>query len=151
MEHMTDKKISVVIPCYNEADNLSEIVESVVSAFYGRMALEIVIVDDCSSDASYDIAKKLIVRIGRHTKIVVLLTRNIDACVYKMAYARYVVIVRVCNINLVYILGVYTYCSKVIGYRHFALAPFPVIATGFGKVYCVYILYACVYNYVSAV
>ena len=56
---MNDGKISVIIPCYNEADSLVEVVESVMSAFSGRMALEIVIIDDCSSDGSYEIAKKL--------------------------------------------------------------------------------------------
>ena len=56
---MNDGKISVIIPCYNEAESLAEIIESVTSVFSGEMALEIVVVDDCSSDESYGIAKKL--------------------------------------------------------------------------------------------
>ena len=56
---LSDKKLSVVIPCYNEADSLPAIVDAVVSAISGNAQLEIIIVDDCSSDGSYDIAKKL--------------------------------------------------------------------------------------------
>ena len=56
---MCNKKLTVIIPCYNEAENLSVIVDAVLSAFRGKIDLEILIVDDCSSDGSYDIAKSL--------------------------------------------------------------------------------------------
>lgn len=52
-------KVSVVIPCYNESENLSAIVKEVIAAFSGRFPLEVVIVDDCSSDGSYDAAMEL--------------------------------------------------------------------------------------------
>ena len=54
-----DKRLSVIIPCFNEADSLAAIVETVVSAFSGKVSLEIVVVDDCSTDGSYDIATNL--------------------------------------------------------------------------------------------
>lgn len=68
---MKDKKLSVVIPCYNEADSLSVVVEAVLSTFFDKMQLEIIIVDDCSSDGSYDIANRMAesnasVRVFRH-------------------------------------------------------------------------------------
>ena len=68
---MKDKKLSVVIPCYNEADSLSAVVEAVLSTFLDKMSLEIIIVDDCSSDGSYDIAKRMSesnasIRVFRH-------------------------------------------------------------------------------------
>lgn len=56
---MKDKKLSVIIPCYNESENLSAIVDAVFSAFNGKIEIEVLIVDDCSTDGSYDIAKRL--------------------------------------------------------------------------------------------
>ena len=51
-----EEKVSVVIPCYNESESLPDIVKALLSAFDGRMALEIVIVDDSSTDGSFDVA-----------------------------------------------------------------------------------------------
>jgi len=47
--------LSVVVPAYNEADNLDPLVER-LTAVLDRIGLpyEIVVVDDCSSDATYD-------------------------------------------------------------------------------------------------
>ena len=49
--------VSVIIPCYNSSDCLLQSVESVLSQSY--CFLEVIIVDDCSSDDSYDIALSL--------------------------------------------------------------------------------------------
>lgn len=57
--NMSEKKMSVVIPCYNEEGSLPEIVGAVLSAFDGKMPVEILIVDDCSSDGSYAAAMHL--------------------------------------------------------------------------------------------
>ena len=56
---MHDEKLSVVIPCYNEAENLEAVVKYVVCAFADSIKVEIIIVDDCSTDGSYEIAKKI--------------------------------------------------------------------------------------------
>ena len=56
---LSDKKLSVIIPCYNESENLSQVVAEVLGVFTGKIPVEIVIVDDCSSDGSYEIARKL--------------------------------------------------------------------------------------------
>lgn len=52
-------KLSVVIPCYNEEKTLAAIVAKVFAADTAGLELEVVIVDDCSSDNSAAIAQKL--------------------------------------------------------------------------------------------
>jgi len=52
-------KLSVVIPCYNEAKTLSHVIHKVAAAKTCGLTLEIVIVDDCSSDESLTIAQDL--------------------------------------------------------------------------------------------
>ena len=50
---MTDYKLSVVIPCYNEKNNIREIVKRVKNSSVDN--LEIIIVDDMSKDGTRDI------------------------------------------------------------------------------------------------
>ncbi len=56
---MMSGKLSVVIPCYNEAENLAKIVNEVLEAFRDDILVEIIIVDDCSKDGSYELAMNL--------------------------------------------------------------------------------------------
>lgn len=56
---MTEGKLSVVIPCYNESESLSAIVDELFSSLSGEIALEVIIVDDCSTDGCYEIATAL--------------------------------------------------------------------------------------------
>ncbi len=55
-------KISIVIPAYNEADNicvtLDEIVKSLALTKYSESAWEIIVVDDHSSDDTYELVRK---------------------------------------------------------------------------------------------
>lgn len=44
------KRISVVIPCYNEAGNIGRLVEETLTAVPEASLGEIIVVDDCSSD-----------------------------------------------------------------------------------------------------
>lgn len=53
------KTLSVVIPCYNEAATLKEIVAEVKSLASDSLALDILIVDDCSTDDSRLVAEEL--------------------------------------------------------------------------------------------
>ncbi len=50
---MADKMLSVVIPCYNEKDNIEEIVRRVLASPIKNK--EIIIVDDCSKDGTREI------------------------------------------------------------------------------------------------
>ncbi len=51
--------LSVVIPCYNEAQTLETCVEHVRAIAGAELALDVIIVDDCSTDGSADIACRL--------------------------------------------------------------------------------------------
>ena len=52
-------RLSVVIPCFNEHVTLRRCVEKVISIGDAKLALEIIIVDDCSIDGSHAIALQL--------------------------------------------------------------------------------------------
>ena len=51
-------KISIVIPCYNEAETIETIVQAVLAAPISN--LEIIIVDDCSTDGTKEVLNKKI-------------------------------------------------------------------------------------------
>ena len=65
------KTLSLVMPCYNEEATLQACVERVLAIATNDLILELVIVDDCSRDKSYEVAKELArchpeIRIARH-------------------------------------------------------------------------------------
>jgi glycosyltransferase involved in cell wall biosynthesis len=51
---MENKLISIITPCYNSAYFLSQTIESVLVQTYQQW--EMIIIDDCSTDDSYEIA-----------------------------------------------------------------------------------------------
>ena len=51
--------ISVVIPCYNEEKTLDKVVKKVTNAKTAGLTMDVVIVDDCSSDRSLTLAREL--------------------------------------------------------------------------------------------
>jgi len=53
------KKLSIIIPVYNEKDTLLEILTKVKAVDLGSIEKEIIIVDDCSTDGTRDIIKSL--------------------------------------------------------------------------------------------
>lgn len=53
------KKLSIVIPCYNEQNTIEKILEEVARVNLGSTKKEVVIVDDCSNDNTRKILKKL--------------------------------------------------------------------------------------------
>ncbi len=61
---MTQKsKVSVIIPAYNEEEGLPKVIEEIPSAVD-----EIIVVDDGSSDKTYEVAKKYDVKVLKHEK-----------------------------------------------------------------------------------
>ena len=53
-----NNKVSVIIPTYNEKDNLPELIKRLDKALSGYK-YEIVVVDDNSPDGTFDVAQKL--------------------------------------------------------------------------------------------
>ena len=52
--------VSVVIPCYNESGNLPALIEGIGAALQPlQVAYEIIVTDDCSSDGSWELLRKL--------------------------------------------------------------------------------------------
>ena len=56
---MKTKKLSIVVPCYNEKNTIEKILEEVKEVDLGTTKKEIIIVDDYSKDGTRDILKKL--------------------------------------------------------------------------------------------
>jgi dolichol-phosphate mannosyltransferase len=56
-------KLSLVIPCYNEEKTLESCVDKVIEIKDDDLELELIIVDDCSKDASRKVAARLAERI----------------------------------------------------------------------------------------
>lgn len=56
---MISQKLSVIIPCYNQEKTLETCVKKLIAALDGFIQVEIIIVDDGSTDQSVKIAKKL--------------------------------------------------------------------------------------------
>lgn len=49
--------ISIIVPAYNSADTLPRLVEAVAGQTYGRDRMELIVVDDCSADATLQLAR----------------------------------------------------------------------------------------------
>ncbi len=45
-------RFSVVIPCFNETDNIRHLIDEILAACRGHGTFEIVVVDDCSTDST---------------------------------------------------------------------------------------------------
>jgi len=54
----TDKTISIIIPAWNEEKSIEKTIESALAINYPKDKLEIVVVDDGSTDKTYELAKK---------------------------------------------------------------------------------------------
>jgi dolichol-phosphate mannosyltransferase len=66
-------ELSVVVPVFNERDNIAPLVGEVVAALRGRLPFEIVYVDDCSKDDSFAVLQQLMattpeLRVLRHER-----------------------------------------------------------------------------------
>ncbi|MDD3237894.1 MAG: glycosyltransferase family 2 protein [Candidatus Gastranaerophilales bacterium] len=51
------KKISIIVPIYNEIDSINEIIEKINNTDFDSLEKEIILVDDASTDGSTDILK----------------------------------------------------------------------------------------------
>ena len=55
---LKDIKVSIVIPCFNEKNNIQEIIEAVIDSPVPNK--EIIVIDDCSTDGTRDILQQQI-------------------------------------------------------------------------------------------
>ena len=56
---MSTPELSVVVPVFNERDNVAPLVEEIVAALRGRVPFEIIYVDDCSRDDTLAVLRAL--------------------------------------------------------------------------------------------
>lgn len=63
------RKLSLVIPCYNEAETLEAVLGEVLKISSDDLSLELIVVDDCSSDGSAERAEGMA---AKHPEIRVL-------------------------------------------------------------------------------
>ncbi|HEU4615844.1 MAG TPA: glycosyltransferase [Kofleriaceae bacterium] len=54
-----EPSVTVVIPMFNEGEAIKETLQSLLASDYPRDKFEIVVVDDCSSDNSYELAREM--------------------------------------------------------------------------------------------
>ena len=52
-------KLSIIIPAYNEEKTLKTIVQAVLAVDLNGLGREVIIIDDCSSDMTYEVMKEL--------------------------------------------------------------------------------------------
>jgi glycosyltransferase involved in cell wall biosynthesis len=70
---MTIQKVSIVIPIYNEADNINQLSKEIESAFLNNpIEYEVIWVDDCSLDGS----KNVLLQLNKNTNKVISHTQN---------------------------------------------------------------------------
>ena len=55
--HMTTVPLSIVIPVFNETDNIGQLIEEIIQACHLIKPLEIIIVDDASTDDTWNVLK----------------------------------------------------------------------------------------------
>ena len=54
----TDKKVTIIIPAYNEEEGIVQTIESALALDYPKKHLEIIVIDDGSKDRTFELAKK---------------------------------------------------------------------------------------------
>ena len=74
------KKLSIIIPCYNEDATLAHLVDRVLNADTSGLELEIVIVNDASSDKSAEIAKSAWIGSAPVPSIIVASRKTMSKC-----------------------------------------------------------------------
>jgi len=68
------KKVSIIIPAYNEEKSIAKTIESALSLEYNKENLEIIVIDDGSRDNTYEIARKF--ESSNNPKIFVFTRKN---------------------------------------------------------------------------
>jgi len=62
--------VSVLIPAFNEEDAISRKLENISALDYPREKLEVILIDDCSTDNTVEIAQRMLDKLGFTSKII---------------------------------------------------------------------------------
>jgi dolichol-phosphate mannosyltransferase len=65
------KKLSIIIPVYNERSTIEKIIKRVMTVDLGKVKKEIIVIDDGSNDGTEDVLRKM-KKVGSATKIIYL-------------------------------------------------------------------------------
>jgi hyaluronan synthase len=57
-DYTLEPRVSVLMPCFNEGERAFKTIESIITSDYPIEKLEIIVIDDCSADDSYQWLKK---------------------------------------------------------------------------------------------
>ena len=69
--NLSDIKISVVIPAYNASKYIEKTLQSIVNQSLARKKFEIIVIDDCSLDDTFNIVRKFLNSTGfPNTKVI---------------------------------------------------------------------------------
>ena len=66
---MQDNYLSLVIPCYNEADNIPPLIERLTRMLSQRDNIEVILVDNGSTDRTAEVLQKILAQAGTHSAI----------------------------------------------------------------------------------
>ena len=64
------EKVSIVMPCYNEAEHIGKAIEALLSLNYPKDMIEIIVVDDKSTDNSAEVVREYVRKYG-NVKLIV--------------------------------------------------------------------------------
>lgn len=70
LDHQDLPNITVIIPAYNEESKIGRKLQNIVELDYPKEKIEVIIVDDCSTDKTYKVANDVLKRLGLYGKIV---------------------------------------------------------------------------------
>ncbi len=59
-------KLAVLIPAFNEEDSLASVIRSIPQAISGISSIDVVVIDDGSTDGTAEIARQAGARVVRH-------------------------------------------------------------------------------------
>ncbi len=65
--------VSIIVPCYNEGETIGKTIESLLNLDYPKEKLEIIVVDDCSTDNSAKIVKKYV---DKHKNVKLIINKK---------------------------------------------------------------------------
>jgi glycosyltransferase involved in cell wall biosynthesis len=76
-QNKTPPKVSIIVPCYNESKNIEKVLIALVNQSYPKDCYEIIVVDNNSTDGTYELAKTYHVKVLIEERPSSYLARNL--------------------------------------------------------------------------